>query len=82
MNSTVEQKIRDFRDEVTSLSHSEDRRKALWMFMQLGDAGERAHHDEILETALDAGFEEHEARDMAQMPDDIRVIRDLLAGRS
>ena len=85
MNEAVERELEELRAWVTSLAHPSDRTKAWHVFVRLDIEGQRAHHDEIRRKALDLGFDETDADDLAHMPDDIRTLRrafgDLAGGR-
>jgi hypothetical protein len=48
------------------------------MFAYLEERGERPHHDEVKRWAIEHNFHETDARDMANMTEDVRYLKERL----
>jgi hypothetical protein len=74
----VQRALEDFRASIKDLGHPWDRQKARSMFAYLEARGERPHHDEVKNWLMERLFHETDARDMANMTDDIRYLKERL----
>jgi hypothetical protein len=70
--------LEDFRASIKDLGHPRDREKAWSMFAYLEARGERPNHDEVKNWLMEHLFYETDARDMANMTDDIRYLKERL----
>ncbi len=77
MSPTVEQALQNLHDLLRSLGkvshrHPADHPKAIRMFINLFEADEKPHPDDVRHWATNHGWSERDAHDLGEMCDNVR----------